>query len=72
VLAGSGRLETADSVVEFGPGDLFLVPEGEAHEIRNPGPDDLRIVAFFAAPEVRHEWAVEAWPPDGRRVTGTP
>jgi oxalate decarboxylase/phosphoglucose isomerase-like protein (cupin superfamily) len=53
-------------------GDVFVLPEGSAHDLRNTGSDDLRIVAFFSAPQVEQHWTEEVWMPGDLEVTGTP
>ena len=41
------------------------------HDLRSTGSDDLRVIAFFSAPEVEQHWTDEVWPGD-LRVTRTP
>jgi hypothetical protein len=51
---------------------VFVPPEGAAHDLRNTGSDDLRIIAFFSSPQVEQHWTEEVWAPGDLKVTGTP
>jgi mannose-6-phosphate isomerase-like protein (cupin superfamily) len=53
-------------------GDVFVLPEGTSHDLRNTGSEDLRIIAFFSKPQVEQHWDVDTWPPDNSKVTGSP
>jgi hypothetical protein len=41
------------------------------HDLGNTGSEDLRVIGFFAAPQVEQHWTEAAWPPDDTKVTGT-
>jgi Uncharacterized conserved protein, contains double-stranded beta-helix domain len=41
VTAGSGTVRTGDGQTSIGPGDAFLFPPGEAHQVINTGTEDL-------------------------------
>ena len=41
ILSGRGQLRTAEGKSEVGPGDSFIHPPGEAHQIENTGTEDL-------------------------------
>jgi len=43
VRSGRGTVRTAAGLVEVGPGDCFIHPPGEAHQLANPGPTDLEV-----------------------------
>ena len=72
VLSGQGDLLRDSGSTPVKPGDVFVLKIGEAHDLRNTGPDDLRIVAFFSAPQVEQHWTTEVWQPGDLKVTGTP
>src|SRR4051812_15565418 len=52
ILGGSGELILDSGTTPVKTGDVVVLAEGEAHDLRNTGSDDLRVLAFFAAPEV--------------------
>jgi quercetin dioxygenase-like cupin family protein len=72
VLSGSGDLLLDEGTKTVRAGDVFVLPEGAAHDLRNTGSDDLRIIAFFSAPQVEQHWTTEVWEPGDLKVTGTP
>ncbi|MBC8095701.1 MAG: cupin domain-containing protein [Akkermansiaceae bacterium] len=41
VLSGRGQTRTPEGEFEIGPGDCFIHPPGEPHQIFNPGTEDL-------------------------------
>ena len=41
VLSGHGKVRTPEGEFDIGPGDCFIHPPGEAHQICNPGTEDL-------------------------------
>ena len=50
----------------------MVLPEGVAHDLRNTGGEDLRVLGFFAKPSVQQLWTDEVWEPGELKVTGTP
>lgn len=72
VVSGEGELLLDDGAKPIRPGDVFVLPEGTSHDLRNTGSEDLRIIAFFSKPQVEQHWDVDTWPPDGSKVTGSP
>lgn len=72
VLSGSGDLLTDEGAQPVKAGDVFVLNEGTAHDLRNTGTEDLRVLAFFSKPQVEQRWDVETWPPGDARVTGSP
>jgi quercetin dioxygenase-like cupin family protein len=72
VLSGTGELLLDEGAKPVRAGDVFVLPEGTAHDLRNTGSDDLRIIAFFSAPQVEQHWSEEVWEPGDLTVTGTP
>ncbi len=72
IISGSGELLLDEGPRPVRAGDVFVLRQGVAHDLRNTGSDDLRIVAFFSAPEVEQHWTEEVWQPGDLRVTGTP
>jgi quercetin dioxygenase-like cupin family protein len=48
VVSGTGRIRVGDVEREVGPGDLACAPAGEAHGVRNPGPDRLVLLVMMA------------------------
>lgn len=41
IVSGRGVTRTPEGEVEMGPGDCFICPPGEPHQMRNPGTEDL-------------------------------
>jgi uncharacterized cupin superfamily protein len=41
VVSGHGQTRTTEGKSEIGPGDCFLCPPGEPHQIHNSGTEDL-------------------------------
>jgi uncharacterized cupin superfamily protein len=41
IQSGSGELRTGEETVPFGPGDVFMCPPGEAHQLKNTSSEDL-------------------------------
>ena len=67
VVAGHAEVTVGDQPAEQLPaGGVALVPEGVPHTVGSIGPEDLRFVAVYAAPEVitTYERPVQ---PDGER-----
>ncbi len=71
-LDGSGELLLDDGTQPVGQGDLIVLEKGRFHDLRNTGDEDLRVIGFFASPEVEQHWTEETWPPDDQSVTGSP
>jgi quercetin dioxygenase-like cupin family protein len=72
ILSGSGDLLLDEGTRPVRAGDVFVLPTGVAHDLRNTGGDDLRIVAFFSSPQVEQHWTTEVWQPGDLKATGTP
>jgi quercetin dioxygenase-like cupin family protein len=72
VLSGTGELLLDEGSKPVRAGDVFVLGEGTAHDLRNTGSDDLQIIAFFSAPQVEQHWTTEVWEPGDLKVTGTP
>ena len=47
VLGGHITVEAEEVGFRAEPGDLFSLPRGMAHGVRNPGPDEARLLALF-------------------------
>jgi quercetin dioxygenase-like cupin family protein len=71
ILSGSGVLRLDDGDRPIRAGDVAVLEIGVAHDLVNEGSDDLRVVGFFAAPQVEQHWD-EPIDADGSKVTGTP
>lgn len=56
ILSGSGEVRTESGTTQAGPGDAFIHPPNEAHQLRNIGNDDLvyYIIADHAPADVTH------------------
>ena len=52
VLSGHGVTWSEAGELAVGPGDLVLVPPGEKHMTRNTGDEPLRLLCFFAVPDI--------------------
>lgn len=72
ILGGSGDLLLDAGAKPIKAGDVFVLTEGTAHDLKNTGSDDLRVVAFFSAPSVEQHWSTEVWEPGDLSVTGKP
>jgi quercetin dioxygenase-like cupin family protein len=72
ILSGSGELLLDDGAKPVRAGDVVVLTIGTAHDLRNTGSEDLRVVGFFASPEVEQHWTTEVWEPGDLTVTGTP
>jgi uncharacterized cupin superfamily protein len=53
VISGRGTLRIAEGNHEIGPGDAFVCPPGEGHQIKNSGTEDLTF--YIIADNVRVE-----------------
>jgi len=72
VYSGRGELLRGDEVTPIRAGDVFVLKVGEAHDLRNTGDEDLRIVGFFSGPQVQQHWSVERWGATADDTTGSP
>lgn len=41
ILSGTGEVRGGEALTTVGPGDSFIFPPGEAHQLRNTGGEDL-------------------------------
>ena len=71
ILAGSGRILLDAGDREIRAGDVIVLEEGKVHDLENTGDEDLRVIGFFAAPQVEQHWTEESWPGAGK-VTKSP
>jgi quercetin dioxygenase-like cupin family protein len=72
ILSGTGELLLDAGAKPIKSGDVFVLTIGTAHDLRNTGDEDLRVIAFFAAPQVEQHWSEEVWEPGDLKVTGSP
>ena len=72
ILEGEGELIRDGGAVALRAGDVVVLAEGEAHDLRNTGSGSLRVIGFFSAPAVQQHWTSEVWQPGDLTVTGTP
>jgi quercetin dioxygenase-like cupin family protein len=72
ILSGVGELLLDEGSRPVRMGDVFVLKQGTAHDLRNTGTESLRIIAFFSAPAVQQHWTSEVWEPGALKVTGTP
>lgn len=56
VVSGQGEATVEGNTHALRPGDILLIERGEAHEVRNTGPDPLQTLNFYTPP---------AYTPDG-------
>ena len=63
-LSGTGDLLLDDGAKPVKAGDVIVLTEGTMHDIHNSGDEDLRVIGFFAAPQVEQHWTDEVWPGD--------
>lgn len=50
VLSGNGGVRTNEGTHAVRPGDVFVHPPGEAHQLRNPGPEELEVLIIADNP----------------------
>jgi quercetin dioxygenase-like cupin family protein len=72
ILSGSGVLLRDSGDQPIRAGDVVVLGVGEAHDLHNTGKEDLRVIGFFAAPQVQQHWSEEIWEPGELTVTGSP
>ncbi|MGC1166245.1 MAG: cupin domain-containing protein [Solirubrobacterales bacterium] len=72
ILAGGGELLRDSGRQPIRAGDVVVLATGEAHDLHNTGTEDLRVIGFFAAPQVQQHWSEEIWEPGDLTVTGSP
>jgi quercetin dioxygenase-like cupin family protein len=72
ILSGTGELLLDDGAKPVRAGDVFVLKQGTAHDLRNTGSELLSIIAFFSAPKVQQHWTTEVWEPGALKITGTP
>lgn len=48
VISGTGRFQVGSEERDAGPGTAILAPSGEAHAVRNVGPERLQVLVFMA------------------------
>jgi quercetin dioxygenase-like cupin family protein len=48
ILSGTGRIAVGDEERDVVAGDLVCAPAGEAHGVRNPGPERLVLLVMMA------------------------
>jgi quercetin dioxygenase-like cupin family protein len=72
ILGGSGRLLLDEGAKPVRAGDVVVLTEGTARDLHNTGAEDLRVIGFFAAPQVEQHWTEEVWEPGDLKVTGSP
>jgi putative monooxygenase len=60
VAAGKLRATLGPEAVDLAAGDALLVPTGDLHGFRNPGPSATTVVASLGRPDARTFWADEA------------
>ena len=71
-ISGSGDLLLDTGTYPVKKGDLIVLTEGTMHDVHNTGDEDLRVIGFFAKPQVEQHWSVETWGDDKESVTGSP
>ena len=64
ILGGSGRILLDAGDKDIRAGDVIVLEEGKVHDLENTGDEDLRVIGFFAAPQVEQHWTDEVWPGD--------
>jgi quercetin dioxygenase-like cupin family protein len=72
ILSGSGELLLDEGAKPVRAGDVVVLTIGTGHDLRNTGSEDLRVVGFFAAPQVEQHWTKEVWEPGDLEVTASP
>lgn len=52
VQAGTGRVRAGAETHDVGPGDVFVHPPDEPHQLSNPGPGDLEVLIIADNPQL--------------------
>jgi quercetin dioxygenase-like cupin family protein len=50
VISGSGKVSVDGEVGMLRPGTAVLFPKDSVHMVRNSGPEEMKVVCFFAPP----------------------
>lgn len=50
IISGSGRVLVSGEVEAVKAGSTILFPRGAVHMLHNTGPDEMKVVCFFAPP----------------------
>jgi len=48
IITGTGRVLVSGDVSPVRPGSVVLFPRGAVHMLHNTGPDEMKVVCFFA------------------------
>ena len=71
VLSGAATIAVDGEEAELPAGGIAVVPEGSAHEVRNPGKTPLRFAAIYAEAEVTTTYERPVAPDGERERTST-
>ena len=71
-VSGSGELLLDEGARPVRAGDVVVLKQGVAHDLRSTGSEDLRVVAFFNGPVAEQLWTKEVWEPGHLTVTASP
>lgn len=72
IMGGRGEILLDDGAKPIRRGDVIVLTEGTMHDLHNTGEEDLRVIGFFASPQVQQHWTEEVWEPGSLKVTGSP
>ena len=72
IISGSGELLLDEGPLPLRPGDVVVLKQGVAHDLRSTGSEDLQVIAFFSEPKAEQHWIGEVWEPGDLTVTGSP
>lgn len=50
IVTGTGRVLVDGEVTAVRPGTTVLFPQAKVHMVHNTGPDEMKVVCFFAPP----------------------
>ena len=72
IVSGSGELLLDEGPRPLRLGDVVVLKQGVAHDLRSTGSEDLQVIAFFSEPKAEQHWTEEVWEPGDLTVTGSP
>ena len=72
IISCSGELLLDEGPRPVRPGDVVVLKQGVAHDLRSTGSEDLQVIAFFSESKAEQHWTKEVWEPGDLRVTGSP
>ena len=54
ILSGAAEIDDNGALVRLMAGDTHVCPSGQAHSLRNPGPEDLEVIMLILYENAAH------------------